>query len=225
MNHGRPGGALAAVLTAGLAACAPVYSGSVAPGVALPGAGAGTSPARASIPDEPEHDTPGREVSPRASVRSTPERAVGVLNPALVDALESLVWPLAADGNGLLSSSYGDRVHPRSGDQRFHTGLDLRAREGTPVYAAADGRVSLSGTSGAYGNVVLLDHGGGLETLYAHHDRNLVRVGDAVRRGQPIALVGHTGNATGDHLHFEVRWNGGTVDPRTVLPLLAGAGR
>jgi len=205
--------ALAAVLAAALAACAPVYSSSVAPGVALPGVSPGrSSPERASPPDPAEGE----------AVRSGGERPVGVLNAALVDALESLVWPLAADGTGLLSSSYGDRVHPRSGDQRFHTGLDLRARGGTPVYAAADGTVSLSGSSGAYGNVVLLDHGGGLQTLYAHHERNLVGVGDIVRRGQPIALVGHTGNATGDHLHFEVRWNGGTVDPRTVLPHLAG---
>ena len=172
-------------------------------------------PARAAAADAPA----------REAARPPTVRGEGVLNPALVTALESLVWPLAADGTGLLSSSYGERVHPRGGDPRFHTGLDLRARGGTPVYAAADGTVSLSGASGAYGNVVLLDHGGGLQTLYAHHERNLVQVGDAVRRGQPIALVGRTGNATGDHLHFEVRWNGGTVDPSTVLPHLAEAGR
>jgi murein DD-endopeptidase MepM/ murein hydrolase activator NlpD len=203
----RPSRALAPVLAtalvAGGMACAPVYSSSVAPGVALPSVSA-PSPDRPSPRDAPEG-----------------ERPVGVLNPALVGALESLVWPLAADGGGLLSSSYGDRVHPRSGDQRFHGGLDLRARGGAPVYAAADGTVAMSGASGAYGNMVLLDHAGGLQTLYAHHERNLVRAGETVRRGQPIALVGHTGNATGDHLHFEVRWNGGTVDPRTVLPLLA----
>ena len=214
MNRARPGRmALAAILTMAPAACAPVYSGS-APGVALRGASiAGTSPVRAASADALERD----------AVRPPEERGEGVLNPALVVALESLVWPLAADGAGLLSSSYGDRVHPRAGDQRFHTGLDLRARGGTPVYAAADGTVTLSGSSGAYGNVVLLDHGGGLQTLYAHHERNLVEVGGTVRRGQPIALVGRTGNATGEHLHFEVRWNGGTVDPLTVLPHLAGS--
>ena len=217
MNRGRHGRiALAALLAVAPAACAPVYSGSVAPGAALPGASvAGTSPVRAASADALERD----------AVRPPAGPGEGVLNPALVDALESLVWPLAADGAGLLSSSYGDRVHPRGGEERFHTGLDLRARGGTPVYAAADGTVTLSGASGAYGNVVLLDHGGGLQTLYAHHERNLVEVGDTVRRGQPIALVGRTGNATGEHLHFEVRWNGGTVDPRTVLPHLAGTGR
>jgi murein DD-endopeptidase MepM/ murein hydrolase activator NlpD len=149
-----------------------------------------------------------------------------VPNAALVRALETLVWPLASDGFALLSSRYGDRVHPTGGDRRFHAGLDLRAREGTPVYAAADGVVSMSGTSGAYGSMVIVDHAGGLQTLYAHHQRNLVKAGDPVRRGQPIALVGHSGNATGDHLHFEVRWKAGTVDPRAVLPLLTGsAGR
>jgi murein DD-endopeptidase MepM/ murein hydrolase activator NlpD len=204
--------ALAAGLASIVAACAPVYSGGVAAGIALPGVSAATTPSR---PPAAEPPAPGE----------AGDREAAELNPALVAALESLVWPLAADGSGLLSSSYGDRVHPRSGDPRFHTGLDLRASGGTPVYAAANGTVSLSGQSGAYGNVVLLDHAGGLQTLYAHHERNLVGVGDAVRRGQPIALVGHTGNATGDHLHFEVRWNGGTVDPRTVLPHLAEAGQ
>jgi murein DD-endopeptidase MepM/ murein hydrolase activator NlpD len=204
--------AFGTLVAAALAGCAPVYSSSALPGVSPPA----VSAARSS-----SDGASARESREGESTRSEAVRPTGVLNPALVGALESLIWPLAADGTGLLSSSYGDRVHPRSGDPRFHTGLDLRARGGTTVYAAADGTVALSGASGAYGNVVLLDHAGGLQTLYAHHERNLVRVGDVVRRGQPIALVGHTGNATGDHLHFEVRWNGGTVDPRTVLPHLA----
>lgn len=159
---------------------------------------------------------PGRMAA--AVAPSADEPAAG----ALVRALESLVWPLATDSSGILSSAYGDRLHPRGGDPGFHAGLDLRARAGTPVYAAAAGVVTRSEPSGAYGNVVILDHGGGLGTLYAHHRENLVRAGDRVRRGQPIGLVGRTGNATGDHLHFEVRWKDGTVDPRTVLPLLDG---
>jgi murein DD-endopeptidase MepM/ murein hydrolase activator NlpD len=145
--------------------------------------------------------------------------------PGLVRALEALVWPLAAENSAVLGSTYGDRDHPRAGEERFHAGLDLRARQGTPVYASAGGVVLASESSGAYGNLVILDHGGGLLTLYAHNERNLVRLGEEVRRGQPIAVVGHTGNATGDHLHFEVRWNGGTVDPRTVLPALSGPAR
>jgi len=192
--------ALAASSLAAVVACAPVYSESAPPGSRT---GVGVREALA------------------ASAADAADREDSATNPALVRALEALVWPLAADGSALLSSRYGDRIHPRGGDQRFHPGLDLRAPQGMPVYASADGIVSASESSGAYGNMVIVDHAGGLQTLYAHHQRNLVRVGDAVRRGQPIALVGHTGNATGDHLHFEVRWNGGTVDPRTVLPLLS----
>ena len=148
------------------------------------------------------------------------ERAVG-----LAAILGRLVWPLAMDGVEIMSSRYGPREHPGDGAQRFHRGLDLRADEGTPVHAAADGTVRRSAFSGAYGNLLVLDHDEGLETLYAHHSRNLVREGERVRRGQVIALVGHTGNATGDHLHFELRWRGGTIDPRTVLPTLGGAAR
>ena len=179
--------------------CAPVYSATTA-----------SPPVYAPIYSDATSSEPVGEVSGAET------------NAGLVSALESLVWPLAADGAGLLSSSYGERIHPLAGEQRFHTGLDLRAREGTPVYASAAGRVTASGASGAYGNLVILDHGADLQTLYAHNSRNLVRVGDVVRRGQPVALVGHTGNATGDHVHFEVRWKGGTVDPRTILPLLSG---
>jgi murein DD-endopeptidase MepM/ murein hydrolase activator NlpD len=140
----------------------------------------------------------------------------------LAGILGRLIWPLAMDGVQVLSSPYGSRVHPRSGGDRFHRGLDLRADEGTPVYAVADGNVARSGRSGAYGNLVLLDHGEGLESLYGHHSRNLVVEGQEVRRGEVIGLVGHTGNATGDHLHFELRWRGGTVDPWRVLPALSG---
>ena len=198
---------LAAVGLAAIAGCAPVYAGSAATG--------------SRVADEP------RQIAPPSAPAAEPSAfESGTPNAALVRALETLVWPLASDGFALLSSRYGDRVHPTVGDRRFHSGLDLRAREGTPVYAAADGVVSMSGTSGAYGTMVIVDHPGGLQTLYAHHQRNLVKAGDPVRRGQPIALVGHTGNATGDHLHFEVRWSAGTVDPRAVLPLLSGsAGR
>ena len=210
MRGGRGRVALIAALAA-LTACAPVYSGSVAPGIALPaGSVDRRAPARAATEDAPE----------REAVRTPATRGASALNPALVDALESLVWPLAADGTGLLSSRYGDRVHPRGGDQRFHTGLDLRATGGTPVYAAAAGTVALSGASGAYGNVVLLDHGGGLQTLYAHHERNLVGVGDQVRRGQTVATAGSSGSVSSPQVHFELRKGAKPVNP---LDYLAGA--
>lgn len=149
--------------------------------------------------------------------------AVSGESAALAAVLSTLVWPLAVDRASLVNSPYGARVHPRGGDVRFHSGLDLRAPGGTPVYAAADGVVFASGPAGAYGHRVVVDHGAGLRSLYAHHSRNLVSAGQRVRRGEVIALVGRSGNATGDHLHFELRWKGGMVDPRTVLPALGRA--
>lgn len=160
---------------------------------------------------------------PPAPLIDTAERPAS--SGALATILGSLVWPLATDRATILSSAYGDRTDPRGEGRRFHAGLDLRAPEGTPVYAVAAGRVTRSDSGGGYGHHVVIDHGAGLESLYAHHARNLVGAGDPVRRGQVIALVGNTGNATGDHLHFELRWRGGTVNPRTVLPLLGPTGR
>lgn len=162
---------------------------------------------------EPSRTEPAREVSSPAAESSS----------ALAQILATLVWPLAVDRSSVLTSHYGMRAHPADGAQRFHAGLDLRAREGTPVHAAADGVVTHSGESGAYGNRVIIAHAAGLASLYGHHSENLVREGDSVRRGDVIALVGHTGNATGDHLHFELRWDGGTVDPIVVLPPLRSA--
>ncbi|NLM37851.1 MAG: M23 family metallopeptidase [Firmicutes bacterium] len=109
-----------------------------------------------------------------------------------------------------LTSRYGVRWG------RMHWGIDLAAPAGTPVYAAAAGIVTFSGWRTGYGLVVVLDHGS-YQTKYAHNTENLVRVGDEVRRGQSIAKVGKTGNATGYHLHFELVINGEKVDPLLYL--------
>jgi murein DD-endopeptidase MepM/ murein hydrolase activator NlpD len=119
-----------------------------------------------------------------------------------------LAWPV----RGEILSPFGA---PRPG--RTHEGLDIRGRNGEPVVAAAAGKVIFSGTMRGYGKVVILDHGGGLETRYAHNKKLLVRAGQRVSRGQKIATVGHTGNATGDHVHFEVRRNKVAVDPVRYL--------
>ena len=115
------------------------------------------------------------------------------------------------------SSSYGWRVDPFTGKMAFHEGLDFSATRGTPIYAAAGGIVVESERTPDYGNIVKIDHGGGLETRYAHASKLLVRVGDRVKKGQAIALVGSTGRSTGPHLHFEVRSNGASLDPRKFL--------
>lgn len=115
------------------------------------------------------------------------------------------------------SSSYGWRIDPFNGNKAFHEGLDFTANSGTPIYAAADGIVVLAERTHDYGNLVKVDHGGGLETRYAHASKLLVAVGERVNKGQIVALVGSTGRSTGPHLHYEIRLNGNSLDPRKYL--------
>ena len=123
------------------------------------------------------------------------------------------VWPLM----GTLSSSFGERSDPFSGEGAFHTGIDLSVVKGTPVHATADGVVSLAGWSGDYGKVVVLNHSNRLQTYYAHLSQLLVIPGEDVRLGEVIALSGGTGRATGPHLHYEVRIAGTPVNPYRYL--------
>ena len=116
-----------------------------------------------------------------------------------------------------ISSSYGWRVHPITGQRRFHDGLDIAAPQGNSVYAYTDGRVIEAGWNGSYGNCILIDHGNGLRTRYAHLSRINVRVGQRVSTAQRIGAVGSTGNSTGPHLHFEVIRNGKTQNPLNYI--------
>jgi len=118
---------------------------------------------------------------------------------------------------GQITSRFGSRVHPVLGYRRFHAGVDFGASYGTGIVAADSGKVIFSGWYGGYGNSVIIDHGGGLTTLYAHASRLNVREGQSVSKGQSIAAVGSTGLSTGPHLHFEVRRNGSPVDPMGFL--------
>ena len=115
------------------------------------------------------------------------------------------------------SSSFGWRVDPINGRRAFHEGLDFTANTGTPIYAAADGIVTKASRASAYGNLIKLDHGAGLETRYAHASKLLVEPGERVVKGQKIALVGSTGRSTGPHLHYEIRLHGHAFDPRKYL--------
>ncbi len=119
------------------------------------------------------------------------------------------LWPVV----GVLRSSFGRRSDPFSGEGAFHTGIDLQAPTGTPVYATGDGVVESAGWSGRYGKRVVIDHGKGLQTYYAHLSKFIVLPGQEVRRGETIALSGSTGHATGPHLHYEVRVSGTPVNP------------
>ncbi|WP_240624534.1 M23 family metallopeptidase [Aurantiacibacter odishensis] len=123
---------------------------------------------------------------------------------------------LIAPVPGAISSRYGMRRHPILGYRRMHSGLDFRARHGTPIYAVTDGTVNFAGRNGGYGNFVRIRHGGNLSTGYAHMSRIAVRNGESVRRGQVIGYVGSTGLSTGPHLHYEMYRGGQKIDPASV---------
>ncbi len=124
------------------------------------------------------------------------------------------MWPV----NGRILSRFGDRQDPFSGEGAFHTGVDISANTGTPVHAAADGIVYTAEYDGSgYGKMVVIDHGNGVRTRYAHLSAFEVVAGQEVRRGQVIALSGNTGRTTSAHLHFEVRMGGSAVNPYPYL--------
>ena len=123
----------------------------------------------------------------------------------------SYIFPVKCAGSTYISSFWGD--------SRGHKGIDIAAPKGTDVYAAASGTVTFSGSSGAYGNMIKIKHADGTETVYAHNNKNLVKKGETVKAGQAIAKVGSTGNATGNHLHFELLVNGKRIDPATYVGL------
>lgn len=125
-----------------------------------------------------------------------------------------LHWPVTPV---LVTSAYGDRLHPIHGEHRFHAGADLAAESAQSVYAAEAGTVTFSGWSGGYGKQIEVQHDGHLTTRYSHLDALLVTSGQRVKRGELLGLAGQTGLATGVHLHFEVRRDGEALDPEFVL--------
>ena len=125
-------------------------------------------------------------------------------------------WP--TPGYTRITSKYGMRTHPITGVYKLHTGVDIGAPMGASFVAANDGIVVKAGYNGAYGNMVIIDHGGGIQTLYAHGSEIMVNVGDIVKKGETVVLkVGSTGYSTGAHAHFEVRINGKVTDPMPYI--------
>ena len=141
--------------------------------------------------------------------------AIAAGQPPPTEAVGSghFIWP----AQGPVVSPFGMRWHPILGGYRMHTGIDIGAPYGAPIVASDDGIVLFVGWYGGYGNTVIVDHGSGLSTLYAHCSAILVTQGQQVARGQAIARVGATGYATGPHLHFEIRVNGVPVNPMSRL--------
>lgn len=123
------------------------------------------------------------------------------------------IWPT----HGWLSSSMGNRADPLTGERDFHPGLDISADKGDPVYSTADGRVTHAASAGNYGNLVIVEHGYGLETRYGHLSVFKVTHGQKVKRGDLLGLVGSTGRTTGAHLHYEVRASGRILNPLQLL--------
>lgn len=123
-----------------------------------------------------------------------------------------MIWPLP--GYYEINSDFGERIHPITKVYSKHTGIDIPAKQGTPIIAAQTGTIVYADWFGTYGRAVIIDHGGGLTTLYAHCDALYVTVGQAIKKGEQIAAVGSSGYSTGMHLHFEVREGGAYVDPK-----------
>jgi murein DD-endopeptidase MepM/ murein hydrolase activator NlpD len=154
------------------------------------------------------------------------ERRTRLLRESLLEASDSLsahrellqATPSILPTAGLLTSGFTNaRMHPIHNRALPHEGIDVAAPRGTPILAAANGRVTFAGRRSGYGLVVELDHGYGHSTLYGHADRIQVRVGQQVQRGDVIALVGSTGMATSPHLHYEVRVGGQPVNPMNYV--------
>ncbi len=141
------------------------------------------------------------------------QRSVGDSRGIIITGRGVMTVPVDAE----ITSEFGYRMHPILGYQKFHSGLDFGADSGSTIRSAAAGVVIYAQWYGGYGNAVIVDHGGGITTLYGHTEGFYVAEGATVQKGQPIAAVGSTGLSTGPHLHFEVRQNGEPIDPVPYL--------
>jgi murein DD-endopeptidase MepM/ murein hydrolase activator NlpD len=149
-----------------------------------------------------------REAARRAALLSG-----GAPPPELGGGPGAVGWPVS----GPITSPFGMRFDPVQHHYQLHSGIDVAAPQGVTISAASEGKIIFAGWYGGYGNAIIIDHGGGISTLYGHCSQIFVGVGQEVQRGQAIGAVGMTGDATGPHVHFEVRVNGKPVDPMSYL--------
>jgi murein DD-endopeptidase MepM/ murein hydrolase activator NlpD len=185
----------------------------VAPGVGGPEEGSSRPGAGAQIPDITQQiDSLQRRLEQRDS------QLLALENVILSRSLNEAVRP---DGRpvleGYISSYFGGRTDPFDGHEAVHKGVDIAGQSGSEVLSVATGVVTRAGMASGYGYLVEINHGNGYATRYGHNQEVLVKVGDTVTRGQPIALMGSTGRSTGPHVHFEVLRNGQQVDPLSFI--------
>lgn len=191
----------------------------------LAGALAGPLHAQARIDDDTGRSLPSFEHLAEGAVEEQRRQLLEAIHDTLAHLGERATAPVRTLSGfditkpvpGRVGSPFGPRLHPVLGYVRMHQGVDMGAPAGTPVTAAGPGVVSRAGSAGAYGNLVVVDHGGGIETRYAHLSVIEHAAGTPVLRGDLIGRVGETGLATGPHLHFELRVGGTPVDPARWL--------
>ncbi len=172
-------------------------------------------------PDEPglqELDF-GSEIDAVISELEDREQQLGVLENILISSqMQEEVFPEGRPiRRGWISSYYGTRTNPFTGKLQFHKGMDFAAKSGSDVLAVAGGVITWSGKRYGYGNLVEINHGNGYVTRYGHNKKNLVAVGDTVKKGEVISLMGSTGRSTGPHVHFEVLKNGRQINPQKFV--------
>lgn len=166
-----------------------------------------------AITDELESDLDRLSLEAALQEQSLSELNRSLMEKSLRDAHTPSIWP----SRGLVTSYFGQRTNPITGQHQFHTGIDIASRRGSPVYATADGVVVFAGRSGGLGKLVMVSHGNGLKTRYGHLAETYVAPGQKVTRGTKIGAVGATGRATGPHVHYEVVKNGVSVNPRKYI--------
>ncbi|MGB9716295.1 MAG: peptidoglycan DD-metalloendopeptidase family protein [Thermodesulfovibrionales bacterium] len=149
--------------------------------------------------------------------RNTDNKELTGKSESIVKSTDSESVQQSLPVNGVVSSNFGIRRHPIYGDYRFHSGVDIAADVGTNIYPFRGGKVIFSGEQKGYGNIIIIDHGNGLISKYAHNLVNLVKEGDEVGINTVIAQVGYSGNSTGPHLHFEIIDRGKVVNPERFL--------
>ncbi len=176
-----------------------------------------TPPPGAAAAQEDLAALPGRLLTLTAEA-SRQERSLRELQEYFDDretllASTPSVWP----ARGWVTSDFGGRPDPYTGERRFHEGLDIASSVGQSVYAPSDGTVVFAGLEGSYGKVLVIDHGFSVKTRYGHLSEIVVHLGDRVKRGTKVAAVGNTGRSTGPHLHYEVRVNGIPENPRKFI--------